>query len=94
MVADLERIARSCSTDSATIKSIVKTLPIGSCLVLGRVVGDLPMVVQVNPADFIAMGETKFFFPRNKNDRPPVSETEKEVLANVISTRVKSPIGN
>ncbi|MCX8191178.1 MAG: ATP-binding protein, partial [Nitrososphaerales archaeon] len=59
---DLEMVSRTSSTDSETIKSIVRTLPPKSLLALGRAVNNLPIVIQVAPIDLITLGETKLFF--------------------------------
>ena len=60
--ADLDMIAKASTADGDTIKSIVRTLPRRHCLILGKVVSDLPMLVKVGEAQFLAMGQTKKFF--------------------------------
>src|SRR6478752_10594325 len=42
---DLEKISKVSLLDSSTIKSLVKTLSVGGCLSIGRIVSNLPMVV-------------------------------------------------
>jgi uncharacterized protein len=59
---DLDMIARASTADGQTIKSIVRTLPRRHCLILGKVVSDLPMLVKVGEAKFLPMGQTKKFF--------------------------------
>lgn len=59
---DLDIIARASTADGETIKSIVRTLPRRHCLILGKVVSDLPMLVKVGEAKFLPMGQTKKFF--------------------------------
>ncbi|MDG6922837.1 MAG: ATP-binding protein [Nitrososphaerota archaeon] len=59
---DLDIIARASTADGDTIKSIVRTLPRRHCLILGKVVSDLPMLVKVGEAKFLPMGQTKKFF--------------------------------
>ena len=59
---DLERISKVSGTDTDTIKSIVRTLPQTNCLVIGKAVHDLPVVVKTNPAEVLTLGETKLFF--------------------------------
>jgi hypothetical protein len=61
---DLELISRASTVDSDTIKSIVRTLPKRSCLVLGKIVSELPIVVKVCPSKSMTLGETKYFFRR------------------------------
>ena len=60
--ADLDKISKVSLADNDTVKSIVRTLPQRQCLVIGKVVRDLPMVVNITPADILAMGESKSFF--------------------------------
>jgi DNA helicase HerA-like ATPase len=59
---DLDRIAKVSLADSDTIRSIVRTLPQKQCLVIGKAVRDLPIVVNIAPVDVLMMGETKRFF--------------------------------
>ncbi len=59
---DLETISRASTADTDTIKSIAKTLPPRTCMILGRVVNDLPIIVSVKPTDMLTLGETNLFF--------------------------------
>lgn len=59
---DLERISRVSATDTDTIKSIVRMLPQRHCLVIGKAVHDLPIVIKTTPAEVLTFGETKKFF--------------------------------
>ncbi|HZW56154.1 MAG TPA: DUF87 domain-containing protein [Nitrososphaerales archaeon] len=67
--ADLDMIAKASTADSQTIRSIVRTLPRRHCLILGKVVADLPMLVKVGETKFMTLGQTKRFFNRNGSDR-------------------------
>ncbi len=67
--SDLEMIAKASTADSETIKSIVRTLPRRHCLILGKVVSDLPMLVKVGEAKFLTLGQTKRFFSQLNNER-------------------------
>ncbi len=60
---DLETVAQASMTDAETVKSIVRSLPPRHCLMLGRTVGDLPVVLQVRDAAFQTLGYTRLFFP-------------------------------
>jgi hypothetical protein len=60
--SDLERISRVSVADADTIKSIVRTLPQRHCLVIGKAVHDLPVVVKTTEAEVLTLGETKRFF--------------------------------
>lgn len=59
---DLDMIARASTADSDTIRSIVRTLPRRHCLILGKVVSDLPMLVKISETKFMPLGQTKKFF--------------------------------
>jgi len=59
---DLETISRASTADSDTIKSIAKTLPPRTCMILGKAVNDLPIIVSVKPTDMLTFGETNLFF--------------------------------
>lgn len=59
---DLERISRVSVADTDTIKSIVRTLPQRQCLVMGKVMRDLPVVLRTVPSEVLTLGETKRFF--------------------------------
>ena len=59
---DLEKISKVSLLDSSTIKSLVKTLSHRSCLSIGKVVSNLPMVVKIDPINMVTLGETKKFF--------------------------------
>ncbi|MDH2902087.1 MAG: DUF87 domain-containing protein [archaeon] len=67
--ADLDIIARASTADSDTIRSIVRTLPKRHCLVLGKVVSDLPMLVKVGEAKFLTLGQTKKFFGKSSSTK-------------------------
>lgn len=66
---DLDMIARASTADADTIKSIVRTLPRRHCLILGKVVSDLPMLVKVGEAKFMPLGQTKKFFGHRFNEK-------------------------
>ncbi|MDQ3840055.1 MAG: DUF87 domain-containing protein [Thermoproteota archaeon] len=59
---DLDKISKVSLADNETIRSIVRTLPQRHCLVIGKVVRDLPMVVNISPTDILTMGESRTFF--------------------------------
>jgi DNA helicase HerA-like ATPase len=69
--ADLERISKISLVDKDTIKSIVRTLPQRYCLLIGKMVQELPLVVKVPQIDIKTHGETKKFF--RKENRTLVS---------------------
>jgi DNA helicase HerA-like ATPase len=65
--SDLDMIAKASTADSETIRSIVRTLPRRHCLILGKIVSDLPMLVKVGETKFLTLGQTKKFFGRNSH---------------------------
>jgi uncharacterized protein len=75
---DLDMIAKASTADSETIRSIVRTLPKRHCLVLGKVVSDLPMLVKVGEAQFLTLGQTKKFFARNST--PKISQQSSKMI--------------
>lgn len=66
---DLDMIAKASTADSDTIRSIVRTLPRRHCLILGKVVSDLPMLVKVGETKFLPLGQTKKFFDHVHNQK-------------------------
>ncbi len=60
--SDLEKISRVSLIDHDTIKSVVRTLPQRHCLVVGKVVRDLPVVAMIPQIDIVTLGATKKFF--------------------------------
>ncbi len=69
---DIEQVAQASMTDFETVKSIVRTLEPKHCLVLGKVVGDLPVVVKSVDTDFQSLGSTRLFFTSHIESTPPV----------------------
>ncbi|MGA8105758.1 MAG: DUF87 domain-containing protein, partial [Nitrososphaeraceae archaeon] len=55
---DLDKISKVSLADSDTVKSIVRTLPQRQCLVIGKVVRDLPMVAKITSSNLMALGQT------------------------------------
>lgn len=60
---DLEAIADIAPIDRETVKSTASTLPPGTCLLIGEVVSQLPVVARVDELRVEARGETRRFFP-------------------------------
>lgn len=65
---DLETISRASVTDSATIKTIARTLPPRNCMLLGKIVDELPIIVTVKPTEMLTLGETNFFFKERSQE--------------------------
>jgi hypothetical protein len=64
---DLDKISKVSLADNHTVKSIVRSLPQRQCLVIGKVVRDLPIVVKITASDIMALGQTKTFFKKQTN---------------------------
>ncbi|MEM1951022.1 MAG: DUF87 domain-containing protein [Candidatus Nitrosocaldus sp.] len=63
---DLEKIARASMVDAESVKSIVRTLPVKHCMVIGNVVNNLPLVIRTAQQEVLMLGETKRFFNNKK----------------------------
>ncbi|HUV97948.1 MAG TPA: DUF87 domain-containing protein, partial [Candidatus Paceibacterota bacterium] len=61
---DLETISRASKVDAETVKSVARDLPLHHCLVLGKIVNEFPIVVNVRKLDVQAMGQTRLFFSK------------------------------
>ncbi len=59
---DLNYISRASRVDADTVRRIAKMLPPRHCLVIGKVVNDLPVVVRVREIELKTMGETRLLF--------------------------------
>ncbi len=75
---DLEIISRAAKVDAETAISIVRDLPPHHCLVLGKVVKELPIVTRVKKMNIKAMGQTRFFFTG-------IEKSDDEVLSKPIT---------
>ncbi len=59
---DLEIVSKVAKVDADTIRMIVRDLPPHRCLVIGDIVGNFPLVVNVRPLEVQTLGATRFFF--------------------------------
>ncbi len=59
---DLDAISKVAKIDAESLRSIVKDLPAHNCLIVGDIVRDFPIVVNVKPLDIQTMGQTRHFF--------------------------------
>jgi len=66
---DLQAISRAARADAETAISIVRDLPPHYCLVLGQVVKDFPIVVKIRPLNIKTMGQTRYFFLKEREKR-------------------------
>ncbi|BAJ51369.1 conserved hypothetical protein [Candidatus Caldarchaeum subterraneum] len=62
---DLEKISKISKIDSETVKLLVKKMPPRRCLVLGKIVSDIPLMLKVRTSSLMTMGQTKLFFKRS-----------------------------
>ncbi len=60
--SDLERIARASRIDGESVKSLGRGLPPRHCLLVGRMVSDIPVVLSVRESELQTLGQTKLFF--------------------------------
>ncbi len=59
---DLDAVSKVAKIDAESLKSIVKDLPAHNCLIVGDIVRDFPVVVNIKPLDVQTMGQTRHFF--------------------------------
>jgi hypothetical protein len=59
---DLEVVSKVAKVDADTIRMIVRDLPPYRCLVVGDLVCNFPLVVNVRPLEVQTLGATRFFF--------------------------------
>jgi len=59
---DLDRIAKAARIDAESVKILGKSLPPRCCLLIGRMVSDVPIVLKVRQSELQTMGYTKLFF--------------------------------
>jgi DNA helicase HerA-like ATPase len=59
---DLEIVSKLAKVDADTIRMIVRDLPPHRCLIIGDVVANFPLVVNVRPLDVQTLGATRYFF--------------------------------
>lgn len=59
---DLEIVSKVAKLDGDTIRMIVRDLPPKRCLVVGDLVGNFPMVINVRPLEVQTLGSTRYFF--------------------------------
>ena len=59
---DLEIVSKVAKVDADTIRMIVRDLPPHRCLVIGDVVANFPLVVNVRPLEVQTLGATRYFF--------------------------------
>ena len=70
--SDLDMLSQACSSDSLTIRSLVRGLSKGSCLVLGNIAKDLPLVVRIDDTELQTLGRSRLFFKNEvKTIEPP-----------------------
>lgn len=60
--SDLNYISKASRIDSETVRRIARMLPPRHCLIIGRIVNDLPVVVRVKEVELKTMGETRLLF--------------------------------
>jgi hypothetical protein len=61
---DLEIVSKVAKVDAETIKMIVRDLPPHRCLVIGDIVSNFPLVLNVRPLSVQTLGATRYFFEK------------------------------
>jgi hypothetical protein len=61
---DLEIVSKVAKVDAETIRMIVRDLPPQRCLMIGDIVANFPLVVNVRPLDVQTLGATRYFFEK------------------------------
>jgi len=59
---DLDAVSKVAKIDAESLRLIVKDLPVHNCLVVGDIVRNFPVVVNVEPLNVQTMGQTRKFF--------------------------------
>ncbi|MFQ6010958.1 MAG: ATP-binding protein [Nitrososphaerales archaeon] len=61
---DLDLLSQASASDGITIRSLVKGLSKGSCLVLGDISNDLPLLVDIDDTELQTLGKSRLFFKK------------------------------
>lgn len=64
---DLDMVSRISDIDAVSVKSLVKELPRGVCLGVGRAVSSMPTIISVKNLDVEPLGETRRVFQAARN---------------------------
>jgi len=59
---DLEIVSKVAKVDAETIRMVVRDLPPRRCLVIGDIVANFPLVINVRPLEVQTLGATRYFF--------------------------------
>jgi len=59
---DLEVVSKVAKVDADTIRMVVRDLPPRRCLVIGDIVANFPLVIDVRPLEIQTLGATRYFF--------------------------------
>ena len=59
---DLDVVSRVAKVDTDTIHMVVRDLPPHRCLVIGDIVANFPLVINVRPLEIQTLGATRYFF--------------------------------
>jgi hypothetical protein len=59
---DLDVVSKVAKVDADTIRLVVRDLPPGRCLIIGDIVANFPLVVNVRPLEIQTLGATRYFF--------------------------------
>jgi len=59
---DLDVVSKVAKLDADTIRLVVRDLPPRRCLVIGDIVANFPLVINVRPLEIQTLGATRYFF--------------------------------
>jgi hypothetical protein len=59
---DLDIVSKVAKVDAETIRMVVRDLPPRRCLVIGDVVANFPLVINVRALEIQTLGATRYFF--------------------------------
>jgi hypothetical protein len=59
---DLEIVSKVAKVDADTIRMVVRDLPPHRCLVIGDIVANFPLIINVRPLEIQTLGGTRYFF--------------------------------
>jgi len=67
---DLNAVSKATAADVETVTTIARELPPRHCLAIGKIVNDFPVILSVRSIQARTMGETRFFFTKQEEEKP------------------------
>jgi hypothetical protein len=88
---DVETVSKSTKIDGESVKRMVKALPPRHCLVVGDVVNNFPVVVEVKELKVKTMGETRLFFSVKETLHPRGTPTPIHANLETVHRNTENP---